>query len=184
VNPAATVNAGIDTTYCVNVVSFPDAGIAANAASVTWTTSGDGTFSDANALNNSYTPGTGDRTTGSVTLTLTASPVSPCTDAVTDTRHILFDPCSGIPGNSSDQVSMRSYPNPSQGIFNLLMGGLKNQDTRITVFDMQGKEIFSEMISGKSTCPAIIDLSGFPKGIYTLKALTGQKVLVEKIIIQ
>ena len=47
-------------------------GTAANYTSVNWTTSGDGSFSDDTSLQTTYTPGTIDGISPTVTLTLEA----------------------------------------------------------------------------------------------------------------
>ena len=47
---------------------------AANYSSLTWNTSGDGTFVTTTSLNPTYTPGTTDISNGTVTLTRLASP--------------------------------------------------------------------------------------------------------------
>lgn len=56
-----------------------------NAASVWWSTSGDGTFTSNNSPNATYTPGINDLNNGLVTLTIHASQgsISPVTDEVT-----------------------------------------------------------------------------------------------------
>ena len=66
-----TVNAGLDMQICPNETAQLN-GFASNQDSMEWTTSGDGTFSDATIANPVYTPGTQDIANGSVTLTLTA----------------------------------------------------------------------------------------------------------------
>ena len=65
------VSAGLDQEICANE-SATLAGYAANQTSMEWTTSGDGTFSDATIMNPIYTPGNQDIANGEVTLTLTA----------------------------------------------------------------------------------------------------------------
>ncbi|MCX6303521.1 MAG: hypothetical protein NT040_00995, partial [Bacteroidetes bacterium] len=58
--------------------------------SLTWTTSGTGTFSNFETLHPVYTPGAADITAGTVTLTLTGTSASPCissTDAMVLTIH-------------------------------------------------------------------------------------------------
>ena len=47
--------------------------------SLTWSTSGDGTFNNKNILNPIYYPGANDLETNSFDLTLTATAKSPCT---------------------------------------------------------------------------------------------------------
>ena len=81
--------AGIDATIC-QTETHQLSGTAQNYSSVLWTTSGNGTFSSANSLNSVYTPGTNDITAGTVTLTLTASAISPCTISASDSKNLTI----------------------------------------------------------------------------------------------
>ena len=84
-----TANAGADATICQGSIHTL-AGTATNQGTVTWSTSGNGTFSSASSLTPVYTPGNTDITAGTVTLTLTASAVSPCTASVSDTKTLII----------------------------------------------------------------------------------------------
>jgi hypothetical protein len=65
--------------------SYPLAeAVAENYTAILWTTSGDGTFDDATAMNPEYTPGSGDAASGQATLTLTAAGNVGCGDAVSE----------------------------------------------------------------------------------------------------
>ena len=66
----AKANAGPDLTIC-GATTVTLQGSASNYVSVLWSTSGDGTFSNANQLTTQYTPGTDDEASGEVVLTLT-----------------------------------------------------------------------------------------------------------------
>ncbi len=68
-SPSKSINAGSDMQECVNTAVTLN-GSASLIEAVQWTTSGDGTFDDASALQAVYTPGENDATTGNVTLTL------------------------------------------------------------------------------------------------------------------
>ena len=74
----ATADAGTDAAICEGSAYSLNASAVSNASSLIWTTSGTGTFSDASAIHPEYTPGAGDRTSGSVILTLTANSENPC----------------------------------------------------------------------------------------------------------
>ena len=78
-----TVDAGSDDAVCENA-SYSLSATATNQSSVLWTTAGDGTFDNAASLTATYTPGTGDLAGGSVTLTITAYAIAPCTDHADD----------------------------------------------------------------------------------------------------
>ncbi|MBN3034729.1 MAG: T9SS type A sorting domain-containing protein [Bacteroidales bacterium] len=79
--------AGADATICeTDGYQLMDA-TAGNYSSLAWTTAGDGTFDDATILNPTYTPGAGDISAGSVTLTITAIGNQPCGDV--DAQMVL-----------------------------------------------------------------------------------------------
>ncbi len=78
-------NAGTDDTICEGE-TYPLSGTASNHASVFWTTTGDGIFSNDSILDPVYTPGIADISNGTVTLTLTANAVFPC---ATDSSHAM-----------------------------------------------------------------------------------------------
>jgi hypothetical protein len=75
----AIVSAGPDTTICetsgyLSVVNAT----AIHYTSLSWTTSGTGTFNNPSLLNPEYTPSAADILNGSVILTLTATSAAPC----------------------------------------------------------------------------------------------------------
>lgn len=109
------VDAGGDASVCQsNSVTLT--GSASAYSSVLWSAIGDGLFNDATDLVTTYTPGTNDIQNGSVTICLTAYPVSPCllnaTDCITlvileEQTVFLFEGWNGLssyltPYNSSD----------------------------------------------------------------------------------
>jgi len=80
IDAAATATAGTDATICdIQTYTLSGASIGGSASSQTWSTSGDGTFNSTAALNPVYTPGTTDKSGGTVTLTITTDdPAGPC----------------------------------------------------------------------------------------------------------
>lgn len=91
VNDNATADASTDATICSDA-TYTLSGSATNYSSVLWTTSGDGTFDNAAILASTYTPGTSDISSGSVTLTLTANAISPCTTSASDAMILTIQP--------------------------------------------------------------------------------------------
>ncbi len=84
INPAATVSAAADQTICSGSTATLGGSMGGGATTVTWTTSGTGTFSNSAILNPVYTPSAADIAAGTVTLTITTNnPAGPC-NAVTD----------------------------------------------------------------------------------------------------
>jgi subtilase family protein/type IX secretion system substrate protein len=66
------INAGEDAISCAGN-EFILSGVVDNPASIEWTTSGDGVFTNNAVLETTYTPGSGDNETGNVNLKLTAN---------------------------------------------------------------------------------------------------------------
>ncbi len=54
-------------------------------------------------------------------------------------------------------------------------------DNFLHVFDVLGKQIISQTINAEKT---YIDLSGEGPGIYILKLMTDEKIVIKKIIIE
>lgn len=185
VTPLPTAFAGNDTTVCQYLSQILLNGQSSNSSGVLWTTSGDGTFLNATSLDAIYLPGANDKASLHVNLTLTASPLSPCTGQATSVVHITFDPCAGIPLQGNDPFSVFIRPNPSVGSVNLAISGLMSPEVRVSIMDLSGKIIYLE------TFPATgnkvnrrIDLSSFQKGVYFVKVETELQVKTEKLILE
>ncbi|MDD3877889.1 MAG: gliding motility-associated C-terminal domain-containing protein, partial [Bacteroidales bacterium] len=79
--PQPFINAGADASVCAGNTFTPSAS-GSNYTNLAWSSSGTGTFSNANILNAVYTPSASDLLAGSVMLTLTASTHASCANAV------------------------------------------------------------------------------------------------------
>ncbi|MDP4281718.1 MAG: T9SS type A sorting domain-containing protein [Bacteroidota bacterium] len=95
--------------------------------------------------------------------------------------NISITPILGIP-EAGPSKEIRIYPNPSEGIFNLYIpSGFPKVSYQ--VFDLQGQKVLSG-----NTAPAgmtqIIDLSGFPKGMYYIQLISDHFVETRKIVEQ
>jgi len=86
-----TVNAGPDATICIGMIHQLTAS-ASNYDELLWTTSGDGTFDDQNALIAFYYPGNQDILNGNVVLTIEAFPQFPCNLVNQDELELFFQP--------------------------------------------------------------------------------------------
>ncbi|MFH2141767.1 MAG: gliding motility-associated C-terminal domain-containing protein [Bacteroidota bacterium] len=80
INQAAYVYAGQDTSICEGQsFAISNASMSGSANSISWTTSGDGSFSNTAILNPVYTPGLNDIINGSTLLSIISNnPTGPC----------------------------------------------------------------------------------------------------------
>lgn len=83
IGKAPSVDAGSDAQIC-ETDTYTLAAIAQDYNTFGWITSGDGTFDDATLLSAVYTPGANDILNGTVTLTSSVTPDSPCANNMQD----------------------------------------------------------------------------------------------------
>ena len=95
------VDAGYNDSMCAGN-SYLLNGMANYYSSINWTTFGDGSFNDTTQLSTYYLPGPNDIDNGSVYLFLTAFPLSPCVEIVSDSILISI-------------LTIPSQPNTPQG---------------------------------------------------------------------
>ena len=97
---AATLSAGSDLATCANSGSVA-IGINASASNIqnlTWSTSGDGTFTNPTSINQAtYTPGPSDIAAKTVTLTLTGTGFTPCAN-ISDTVVLTINEVPSVQG--------------------------------------------------------------------------------------
>ncbi len=181
VNEAATAAAGEDVTLPYVTVSVPLDGTAGGYSSVLWSTSGTGTFSNAGALTGDYILSDADRNAGSVTLTLTANPQSPCTTPAVSSRVIHIEGPVGMedPGSFSFTVS----PNPCTDRFSVGYDGVCGPGLQITLTDLCGKTLERKEVAGRSGQVGF-ELHGVPSGVYLLKLETSGISRVRKLVIR
>ncbi len=99
------VDAGSDAVICGDESSyFIFDATASDNSSISWTTSGDGSFNNPALLNPVYTPGSADIAAGSVTLEITAVSISPCSGFATDQMTITLNPMPVVDAGPDDVV--------------------------------------------------------------------------------
>jgi hypothetical protein len=99
-------------------------------------------------------------------------------------RYVSVSPeacITGIGEVMNIDKMMSVYPNPSAGIFNLRLVQVMEQDVKVTMMDIQGKEVAHKIINGKNLGEENIDLSSANKGIYIMKVETGSQVYTKKV---
>lgn len=170
-------SAGSDTTYCINVTQIPVEGTASGFGSATWTSTGDGTFTNPTGLTGFYTPGPSDLTMPFVDLILTVTAVAPCSGNVTDSVHIVLDPCTGI-GGKKQENALKIYPNPSSGSFNV--SGISGSGSILKIYDIQGRVLVEQPVS-PGTFMQHVEING--NGVYEVKLFSGSEIAGGRVII-
>ncbi len=103
-----------------------------------------------------------------------------------DSINVIFDfaKCTGIDENS-DNVKVMIFPNPTSGIFKIVVQGMENK-TELQLTDMQGQIIMDlkDQTPVNRIYEKMIDLSAHPRGIYLLKLVNQQNVIVKKLILK
>lgn len=88
----------------------------------------------------------------------------------------------GSVDNKVEMENMKLYPNPNDGRFNLKFSLKSKGDAEITVYNVEGKQVYNEKLSdfqGEYNKP--IDISNNAKGIYFVKIRQGDHTQVKKI---
>jgi hypothetical protein len=184
VNQAPTSFAGNDTVWCKPVSMILLKGVATNFSHLKWTTTGDGTFLIDSVATTLYSPGPNDNASLTWTCTLTAYALPPCTTDAVDVVQEFLSPCNGIEENTANNLSLELLPNPTNGIFEVKINGLRNQKTTITITDATGQTIMTDNIAGNNNNSKKIDLTATPKGVYFVKIQTGSQIRTEKLVLQ
>jgi len=102
-----TPNAGGPYTTCTTT-PIVLAGTAANYTSVSWQTSGTGSFTNGNTLTPTYTPSAADVLAGSVSLQLNATPIAPCVTIVSAGAILTIAPMPSITGDAGMSICSTS----------------------------------------------------------------------------
>ena len=82
-----------------------------------------------------------------------------------------------------DLSAVNIYPNPSNGVFNILMLGTSDVLT-LTVANIQGQIVYKEQLSGiKYGTVSVLNLSSLAKGIYHITLNDSKTIINRKLII-
>jgi PKD repeat protein len=86
---------------------------------------------------------------------------------------------ASVPGDESGDI--RIYPNPSRGLFSILVDKLKYPEMLVTITDMKGVSFIRRECKGESEY--LFDLGKSPQGTYIVKISTESELLVTKMVV-
>ena len=77
-------------------------------------------------------------------------------------------------------LNFQLYPNPAHDELNLLYEKQETQLTFLAIYNSTGQNVYSEMISSFEK----INVSSWPRGLYTIVINAGNKVTAKRVVIQ
>lgn len=104
-----------------------------------------------------------------------------CSSEPSDTLYIFVE---GL-GKEVATNNLSIFPNPTTGMFTVSYDIPDNQNVFVEVINGFGQSVYAEMADEKSGhISKSIDLTGFSKGMYLVKIISGNKSVIAKIIVQ
>ena len=85
---------------------------------------------------------------------------------------------------SVNPVEMVASPNPTPGLFKLLVRGEITGTAAVTILDIRGKIVRKEMVAGSELHNRSFDLSTYPKGLYIISIQSENLQKTIKIVLQ
>lgn len=175
--PAAAVtmvNAGPDLEICHDAQAELNA-YAANFETLSWTSSGDGSFSNENIPNTVYTPGSEDIANGTVQLQLMANG----SESISSDEMTLFvEMCLGI--EELDAYDFRISPNPASDMVNIELNGQNLKEIRI--YHISG-QLIQKIQLAQNEENIHLNAKTFGAGVYIVKVFNNQGWSVAKRLV-
>jgi hypothetical protein len=79
---------------------------------------------------------------------------------------------------------LRVFPNPASDVVTVTVGTQRAASAvDITIFDLQGRSVFTQAIKQSGTRAITIDVSDLPQGVYLLRISTAQEVSATRLVI-
>ena len=96
-------------------------------------------------------------------------------------QFIVTSNPAGIKQQTRNDNGMALYPNPASDYVSLLLKGTVNGESVITIYDVLGKGVYSERISGNSSR---ISTSDFCRGVYTVEVKNKAGISIQKLLVE
>ncbi len=90
----------------------------------------------------------------------------------------------GVNDINNDNISIKVYPSPNNGIFNLEISTEDNTNITIEIINVQGQFVYKTISPNTTELHKTIDISGYAKGMYYIKVRTKDSFNLHKIVVQ
>ena len=184
-----------DSTFTVGIHPDAVAAISVDTANATisatdwmanWSTSG---TSGADSIYVEFSNGTSSNdTSGTVTFnannageTVTVIAFGPCSS---DTATFTFDVNQISVDEDFMNGTLKIYPNPTRGLFNVEFATASATDVEISIVNMVGQVISNEVVTVNGLYNNQFDLSNESAGVYFIQFTTDNAVLTERITVE
>jgi parallel beta-helix repeat protein len=184
-----------DSTFTVSIQPDAVAAISVDTANATisatdwmanWSTAG---TSGADSIYVEFSNGTSSNdTSGTVTFTannagetVTVIAFGPCSS---DTATFTFDVNQISVDEDFMNGTLSIYPNPTRGLFNVEFATASATDVEISIVNMVGQVISTEVVTVNGLYNNQFDLSNESAGVYFIKFTTEEGVLTERITVE
>jgi hypothetical protein len=184
-----------DTTFTVEIAPDPMASITVDTANATitatdWTASWDASgTTDADSIMVYFDNGdTSYTATGTVTYGANQTGAMATVIAYgmcsTDTMTFAFDVNQISVDEDFMNGTLSIYPNPTRGLFNVEFATAASKDVEISIVNMVGQVIATEVVKVNGAYSNQFDLSDESAGVYFIKFTTDEGVLTERITVE
>ena len=92
------------------------------------------------------------------------------------------DPSLAVNSNTIQNFNM--YPNPNNGNFTINFNSQSNKDIAISVYDLRGRNVFSNSYKNTGIVNENIQLNNLQSGVYLIKVQDGENQITKRIIIE
>jgi hypothetical protein len=97
----------------------------------------------------------------------------------TQAQQVVVDPCLGVE-NTADELNIKVYPNPGNGIFTLSLSSMPNEGAQIRVVDELGQVVYTNNIQQENQ---VYDLSYLKAATYYVQVITNKTAITKILII-
>jgi subtilisin-like proprotein convertase family protein len=92
--------------------------------------------------------------------------------------------CSTLGINENTFQDFALYPNPNDGNFTVKFSTASSEDVAIDVYDMRGRQIYTNEFSNNGAFNQTIDLNTVQSGVYLVSISSGDTKMVKRIIVE
>ncbi len=97
--------------------------------------------------------------------------------------HVIVNTCNGFNDLSSLNSTVKIVPNPSNGIFTIVIDNPVKEKVTIEINDINGQRVFIKDILHSMHCSELIDLSSLQKGVYFVHVKSSSFSKIEKLLV-